>query len=144
MNLIAKKGCPDGCPETPRGPASRRNPLIYLERETGFEPATLSLGRRRTPPAPGRTRPQGPATTALGDKPDPHRPQQAAASSPKFRATLGATVQAVLRARFGQVELTVGAVAERLRVSTATVYSLCRRGELEHHRISVSPRRAPC
>ncbi len=42
----------------------------------------------------------------------------------------------MLRARFGEVELTVGAVAERLRVSTATVYSLCRRGELEHHRIS--------
>jgi len=75
---------------------------------------------------------------------DPQLGQQAAASSPKFGATLGATVQAVLRARFGEVELTVGAVAERLRVSTATVYSLCRRGELEHHRISVSPRRAPC
>jgi excisionase family DNA binding protein len=36
----------------------------------------------------------------------------------------------------GGVELTVRDVAERLRVSSATVYSLCRRGELEHHRIS--------
>ena len=34
------------------------------------------------------------------------------------------------------VELTVRDVAKRLRVSTATVYSLCRHGELEHHRIS--------
>jgi excisionase family DNA binding protein len=33
-------------------------------------------------------------------------------------------------------ELTVRGVAERLRVSTATVYALCRRKELEHHRIS--------
>ncbi|MFL5303210.1 MAG: helix-turn-helix domain-containing protein [Anaeromyxobacteraceae bacterium] len=33
-------------------------------------------------------------------------------------------------------ELTVRSVADRLRVSTATVYALCRRKELEHHRIS--------
>ena len=36
----------------------------------------------------------------------------------------------------GGILCDLGAVAERLRVSTATVYSLCRRGELEHHRIS--------
>jgi excisionase family DNA binding protein len=36
----------------------------------------------------------------------------------------------------GDVELTVRAVAERLRISTATVYALCRTGELQHHRIS--------
>jgi len=32
--------------------------------------------------------------------------------------------------------LTVREVAKRLRVSTATVYALCRAGELEHHRVS--------
>ncbi|HKO51880.1 MAG TPA: helix-turn-helix domain-containing protein [Polyangiaceae bacterium] len=32
--------------------------------------------------------------------------------------------------------LTVGEVAERLHVSTATVYSLCKRGELQHLRVS--------
>jgi len=32
--------------------------------------------------------------------------------------------------------LTARDVAQRLRVSTATVYSLCRRGELMHHRVS--------
>jgi excisionase family DNA binding protein len=36
----------------------------------------------------------------------------------------------------GGIELTVRGVAERLRVSTATVYALCRSGELQHHRIS--------
>jgi len=33
-------------------------------------------------------------------------------------------------------ELTVHDVAERLQVSTATVYALCRRRELEYHRVS--------
>ena len=107
-----------------------------LERETGFEPATLSLGRRRTAPASTRTEPQPAENAGSGHRAVPHPAHRAATSSPKFGATLGATVQTVLRARFGEVELTVGAVAERLRVSTATVYSLCRRGELEHHRIS--------
>jgi excisionase family DNA binding protein len=32
--------------------------------------------------------------------------------------------------------LTVGEVAERLRVSTATVYALCKRGALQHVRVA--------
>ena len=32
--------------------------------------------------------------------------------------------------------MTVREVAARLRVSTATVYALCKAGELEHHRVS--------
>jgi excisionase family DNA binding protein len=32
--------------------------------------------------------------------------------------------------------LTVRDVAARLRISTATVYAMCRRGELEHYRVS--------
>jgi len=32
--------------------------------------------------------------------------------------------------------LTARDVAQRLRVSTATVYALCRRGELRHFRVS--------
>jgi excisionase family DNA binding protein len=36
--------------------------------------------------------------------------------------------------------LTVREVAERLRVSTATVYTLCKRGELAHVRIANSIR----
>ena len=39
--------------------------------------------------------------------------------------------------------LTVREVAERLAVSTATVYSLCERGELPHVRISNAIRIAP-
>jgi len=36
--------------------------------------------------------------------------------------------------------LTVREVAARLRMSTATVYAMCRRGELEHYRVSNSIR----
>jgi excisionase family DNA binding protein len=32
--------------------------------------------------------------------------------------------------------LTIADVAERLRVSTATVYGLCKRGELQHVRVA--------
>jgi len=32
--------------------------------------------------------------------------------------------------------LTVREAAARLRISTATVYALCRAGKLEHHRVS--------
>ena len=39
--------------------------------------------------------------------------------------------------------LTVREVAERLSVSTATIYTLCERGELPHVRISNSIRIAP-
>jgi hypothetical protein len=60
--------------------ASRFRPLD-LERETGIEPATLSLGR--TSPVPDRTEPQGPETAASGDLILPHlrtEPQQVARS----------------------------------------------------------------
>jgi excisionase family DNA binding protein len=50
--------------------------------------------------------------------------------------TLADRIEQVPGALFGEAELTVRGVAERLRVSTATVYALCRRKELEHHRIS--------
>jgi excisionase family DNA binding protein len=39
--------------------------------------------------------------------------------------------------------LTVRAAAERLAVSTATVYALCERGELPHVRVSNAIRIAP-
>lgn len=42
-------------------------------------------------------------------------------------SSLGRPLDAVLTAR---------EVAARLRVSTATVYAMCRRGELEHYRVS--------
>ncbi len=61
------------------------------------------------------------------------RPQQVARSLvPPLVPTSSERSAAALR----RPKLTVHDVAARLRVSTATVYSLCRRGELEHHRIS--------
>ena len=50
-----------------------------------------------------------------------------------------ATGQALVH-RSTTSELTVQDVAERLQVSTATVYGLCRRRELEYHRVSNSIR----
>jgi excisionase family DNA binding protein len=103
-----------------------------MERETGFGPATLSLGRGRALPAPACTEPQLPVKTASDHFSLPHLAHQAAASSPKFADTLADA----LEVRSSVIELTVREVARRLRVSTATVYALCHRGELEHHRVS--------
>jgi len=74
--------------------------------------------------------------TASGPSRDPHPAYQAASKRTVLADTL------LTRAREGSVGrpletvLTVREVAARLRISTATVYSLCRRGELEHHRVS--------
>jgi excisionase family DNA binding protein len=111
-------------------------PALILERETGFEPATLSLGRRSTLLAPGRNEPQPPELAASSHFPLPHLAHQTAATSLPFADTLADTIGQVRGALFGEAELTVRGVAARLRVSTATVYALCRRKELEHHRIS--------
>jgi len=109
-------------------------PALGMERETGFGPATLSLGKRRAGLAPARTEPQTPVTTAPGYHGLPHPAHGAATDFPKFGATLGTTPR-TLDIRAG-ILLTARDVALRLRVSTATVYALCRRGELGHHRVS--------
>ena len=103
-----------------------------LARDTGFEPVAFGSGGGRALPAPARTQPQLPVTTASGDLGPPHLAHQTASSIPKFGATLGDASQAFN----GVAELTVREVARRLRVSPATVYSICRRGEMEHHRVS--------
>ncbi|HET7742921.1 MAG TPA: helix-turn-helix domain-containing protein [Mycobacterium sp.] len=107
-----------------------------MERETGFEPATLSLGRRRTHPAPRRVDPQPSESTASSDVGFPQPAHRTASTGRKFGATLGATVKQKFGPRLASTEYTVREIAECLRVSTATVYRLCRRGELEHHRVS--------
>ena len=109
-------------------------PALGMERETGFGPATLSLGKGRAGLAPARTEPQARVTTAPGYDGLPHPAHGAATDFPKFGTTLG-TSPRKLDIRAG-ILLTARDVALRLRVSTATVYALCRRGELGHHRVS--------
>ena len=87
-------------------------------------------------PAPRRTGPQQPESTASGESGLPH-PAHRAASPPTILAdTLADASKQALASRLGGGHLTVREVAGRLRVSTATVYSLCHRGELEHQRVS--------
>ncbi len=66
----------------------------------------------------------------------PHQAHRSAARSRILGDTLGDAAKRALVARPRTVELTAREVAKRLRVSTATVYALCRRKELEHHRVS--------
>jgi len=122
----AKAGTPRGNPP--------EIPAFVVERETGFGPATLSLGKRRAGLAPARTEPQTLVTTAPGYHGLPHWAYGTASDFPKF-ATTPVTTPRTLDIRAG-ILLTARDVAERLRVSTATVYALCRRGELGHHRVS--------
>jgi excisionase family DNA binding protein len=104
-------------------------PALELERETGFEPATLSLGKAGPCRPAGGTDAQTAAKT--GDREAGHvqRSLPFAADRTPFVTRLlpGAGPDGGL--------LTVRDVAARLRVSTATVYKLCRRGVLRHVRV---------
>ena len=111
-------------------------PALRVERETGFGPATLSLGKRSSRSATRRKKPQPPEVPVLRRLGLPHLAYRAAASIPKFGATLGAAGEHLLGGHPGAGFLTAREVAKVLRVSTATVYSLCDRGELEHQRVS--------
>ena len=104
-----------------------------MERETGFEPATLSLGNGFTV-SPGGAE----ASRALGTLGDGYdaavqrfQPKQMflrGFATPLLRDSgSDAVVQA------GEF-LTVREAARVLKVSTATVYKLCARGELGHVR----------
>ena len=119
-----------------KGSRQPAGPLDLLERETGFGPATLSLGSRSRQPAPGRTKPQVPVITAPRTAPDRHGTYQAACKNPFLADTLADAAGQAPPRFLSEPYLIVRDVAERLRVSTATVYSLCRRNELAHYRIS--------
>jgi hypothetical protein len=104
-----------------------------LERDTGFEPTTFSLGRATPEGATGAAPPQVP--------PNPHKlsggPVQGtggARPSPEgFVTRLLPAGGARLRARRGGRDgrlLTVADVAEELAASTATVYKLVASGVL--------------
>jgi excisionase family DNA binding protein len=96
------------------------------------EPVAFGSGGGRSHTATRRSKPQHTATTTSSKLLDPHPAYQAAGKIP-FLADTG---KRALARRSRVLELTVNDVAERLQVSTATVYALCRRHELDYHRIS--------
>ena len=122
-------------PERRRAPGSPRTPSPHhrkVERETGFEPATLSLGNG---PAggPGVPSPSQVLGCSGGEAGSGVHPSQLLQGVFGFLATpllpddaTGAEPEPLLSVR---------QVARRLGVSTATVYKLCSRGELAHVRV---------
>ena len=110
----------------PREPESSRNLGGRLERETGFEPATLSLGKVAGAVA-GLTRDSQPVA-------DPRLEPAASIQRISSGASLSKDFASPLLPDFS-TSLTVNEVAARLRVCTATVYRLCTAGELPHFRV---------
>ena len=102
-----------------------------MERETGFEPATLSLGKRA-----GRLAEDGSASQAFTTARDSR-------SAGFHSVSPDARICRPFAAPVLQDLLTVRQVADRLGVSTATVYKLCNRGSLRYVRILGAIRIAP-
>ncbi len=116
---------------------------LRLERETGFEPATLSLGSSTWESGPIRPTSQGLVSVGLRAQSKkaatgPNRPVSALSSG-------NLPARCSLRALRSAVDdlLSVREVGRRLGVTTATVYKLAERGELPHIRISNAIRVAP-
>jgi excisionase family DNA binding protein len=102
-----------------------------LERETGFEPATLSLGKYESGIAGGHKASQAVVTTrSASDAPFQRTPPE---------ATIRRDFASPLLPDFS-TSLTVKEVATRLRVCTATIYRLCTAGELPHFRVGATIR----
>ena len=118
---------------------------FFLSGGPRFEPATPSLG------SPSLIRPavhidSQPSGFRPGAAPSPVQPFQPFAGARKpFVPALSPAAPGRLRAVDGGADrlLMVREAAERLAVSTATVYALCDRGELPHVRISNAIRIAP-
>jgi len=111
---------------------------VAMERDSGFEPPTFSLGRATPEGAAGRTPPQvltSPHKLSGGLVQGSQGPRQ----NPKgFVTRLLPGERRGLRAHRGGYDgrlLTVAEVAEELAVSPATVYKLVTRGALECVRV---------
>jgi excisionase family DNA binding protein len=118
----------------------------YEEREKGFEPSTLALAIRcLADPLSAESVQERPNACNLEDlvnlKARPtvqDRPETSAESRPALHQTTtpGTLPFWLLKAGELSVLLTVREVADRLKVSRATVYGLVRRGELASVRVS--------
>lgn len=130
-----------------RAPAETRSAHAHLRRaEKGIRTLDPCLGKAcepmgsESPPLPASPlgsddRASAPTTPAGGSPLLPPAPVQSGAQP-------GAQAGRALRLVSGPL-LTVRDVAAQLRVSAATVYSLCERGQLEHLRISNAIRVTP-
>jgi excisionase family DNA binding protein len=105
--------------------------VSIVERETGFEPATLSLGKYESGIAEVNSISQPVGKIQIDD------------DAPSQRTPLEATIRkdfaSPLLPDFS-ASLTVKEVAARLRVCTATIYRLCTTGELRHLRVGATIR----
>jgi excisionase family DNA binding protein len=123
-----------------RGDQATRFRPRELERETGFEPATLSLGNFQATVTTSSTATQPRERTQAGrgatsqpvrKRPTVPNPFAGLRAGPET----GAPTIRVLEGGCGRL-LTVRDVAARLSCSTATVYKLAGRGELPHVRVA--------
>ena len=126
-----------------------------MARPTGFEPVTLGLEglREGRPGGASRSQRVGIVRVDAGERVQDSQPvghfskDFVPVVSPREQASAGpvSTPPARLEVIRGGADnlLTVRQVAERLSVSTATVYKLCERGELPHCRVGNSIRVAP-
>ena len=114
----------------------RASKVLVLERETGFEPATLSLGIAVGESAPDRPSTQGLVSVGFREKSNP--------PATGLKRPISAPVSGILRPPLRRLRalddgadnlLSVREVAARLSVTTATVYKLARLGELPHVRV---------
>ena len=107
-------------------------------RPSGFEPLTYGSGasNARLGESSKRSQSVGCARVGAGGRVQPLHgvaPVSSPSAAPVLQArTLGGAGLPRVAPRL----LTVGEVAERLRVSTATVYALCKRGALQHVRVA--------
>jgi excisionase family DNA binding protein len=102
-----------------------------LERETGFEPATLSLGKYESGIAAVNSTSQPVGSIQIDDDAPSQRTPPEARFSKDFASPLLPDFSP---------SLTVKEVAARLRVCTATIYRLCTTGELPHLRVGATIR----
>jgi excisionase family DNA binding protein len=116
-------------------------PPVLSVRPSGFEPLTYGSGASNTLLGDSSKRSQGVGSARVGAR---GRVQPlhgiAPLSSPFAAPVLQGSDTHSTGPRAVERLLRVGEVAERLRVSTATVYALCKRGELAHARVANSIR----
>ncbi len=127
LPAAANNECPTEAPDR-NDQVSRE---FELERETGFEPATLSLGKR-IGRFVGACR-HSQVVTRIGDS----------RSGELHSVSFGARFCSPFAAPVLQGFLSVRDVATQLSVSTATVYKLCASRELPHVRVLGAIRIAP-
>ena len=111
----------------------RRNSLSLSARPSGFEPLTYGSGVSATRLGEGSKRSQSVGSARVGAG---GRVQALHGMAPVSSPFAAPVLQGLGALTAVERWLTIADVAERLGVSTATVYGLCKRGELQHVRVA--------